>query len=235
MTTQKTTVKEYIEWTNLRWLNAPDTVKPRVLLVGDSIVVGHGEFVFELLKDKVCIDYLATAKCVSDSDYMTELDYMLSRNNYAIIIFNNGLHGWDIDDTVYAENMSETLTYLKTKTGLLVWRNSTPIRTVGNVACFEVQRNPRVVKRNTDVAKIANKLDLPVLDLYALMAENPDFFFEDAVHYTQEGYKAQAKTIAAFINQRLVISPDESESSGNYHNKTAVENVVTIINETKEV
>ena len=203
MTVQKTTAKEYIEWTNLRWNNAPDMEKPRVLLVGDSIVAGHGDMVFNLVKDKICIDYLATSKCVSDKNYMTELDYMLSQNNYAVIIFNNGLHGWDINDAIYAENIREVLTYLKTKAGLLAWRNSTPIRTVGDLTRFEDKKNPRVIKRNTDAAKIANELGLPVIDLYTPMAENPILFSEDAIHYIPSGCKFQAETIAAFIFANL--------------------------------
>ena len=202
MTAQKTTVKEYIEWTNLRWNNAPDAEKPRVLMVGDSIVAGHGDLVFDLVKDKLCIDYLATAKCVSDKDFMAELDYMLSLNSYAAIIFNNGLHGWDIDDAVYAENLREALTYLKAKTKLLVWRSSTPIRTVGDLARFESARNPRVIKRNADAAAIARDLGLPVIDLYTPMAENPGLFCEDAIHYAPEGRKLQAETIAAFLADR---------------------------------
>lgn len=202
MTTQKTTVKEYIEWTNMRWYNAPDAAKPRILLIGDSIVVGHGDLVFDLVKDKICIDYLATAKCVSDKDYMRELDYMLSLNSYAAIIFNNGLHGWDIDDTVYAANLRETLTCLKAQTELLAWRNSTPIRTIGDLSRFETARNPRVIKRNKDAAKIAHDLALPVIDLYTPMAENQNFFCEDAVHYTPDGRKIQAEIIAAFLKQQ---------------------------------
>ena len=199
MAAQKTTVKEYIEWTNMRWDNAPDTEKPRILMIGDSIVAGHGDLVFDLVKDKLCLDYLATAKCVSDKDFMRELDYMLSLNSYAAIIFNNGLHGWDIDEAVYAENLREALTYLKTKTKLLVWRNSTPIRTVGDLNSFEAARNPRVIKRNADASVIVGGLGLPVIDLYTPMAENPDLFCEDAIHYTLEGRKIQAGIIAAFI------------------------------------
>lgn len=96
-----TKIREYIEWTNFRWNDATSPDKPRLLLIGDSIVVGHGEFVFELLKDRYGVDTFATAKCVSDADYRFELDYMLSRNSYAAIVFNNGLHGFDIKDEVY--------------------------------------------------------------------------------------------------------------------------------------
>lgn len=206
MTAQKTTLKEYIEWTNLRWHNAPDRFKPRVLLVGDSIVGGHADMVFKLVQDRLCIDYLATSKCVSDKDYMAELDYMLSQNNYTVIIFNNGLHGFDIDDAVYAENLREALAYLKTKTELLVWRNSTPIRTVGDLNRFEDARNPRVIKRNENAVKIASELYLPVIDLYTPMAGNPDLFSEDAIHFNLNGCKFQAENIAAFLKQQKCYS-----------------------------
>ncbi|MFA7230858.1 MAG: SGNH/GDSL hydrolase family protein [Victivallaceae bacterium] len=199
MNAPKTTIKEYIEWTNMRWNNAPDAEKPRALLIGDSIVNGHSDLVFNLVKDKLCIDYLATAKCVSDVDFRTELDYMLGLNNYAMILFNNGLHGWDIDETVYAENLRETLVYLKTKTGLTAWRNSTPIRVVGDLSSFEAVKNTRVIKRNADAEKIAAELGLPVLDLYTPMAANPGFFCDDAVHYNEPGRKFQAEAVAVFI------------------------------------
>jgi lysophospholipase L1-like esterase len=201
MTAQKTTVKEYIEWTNLRWNNAPDTTLPRILLVGDSIVAGHGDLLFDIIKEKISVDYLATAKCVSDINYMTELNYMLSLNHYTIIIFNNGLHGWDIDDSVYTANLREVLTALKASTRMLLWRNSTPIRTVGDLSSFDAQRNPRVIKRNAAAAEIANELELPVIDLYTPMAVNPDLFSSDAIHYTPEGRTVQAEIIAAGIKK----------------------------------
>ncbi|MFA5865695.1 MAG: SGNH/GDSL hydrolase family protein [Phycisphaerae bacterium] len=204
MTAKKTTIKEFIEWTNMRWNNAPDTQKPRILLVGDSIVVGHGDQLFELIKDNACLDYLATAKCVSDTDYMTELDYMLSRNNYRIILFNNGLHGWDVDDKIYAENLREVLTCLKTKTQFLVWRNSTPQRIVGNLEEFDVENNPRVIKRNAEAEKIARALGIPTLDLYTPMAKNPGCFNADGVHYNDDGKKFQAEAIAAFFMPLLI-------------------------------
>jgi hypothetical protein len=205
MTAKKTVIRENIEWTNMRWNNAPDTDKPRVLLIGDSIVVGHADKAHDLLKDKVCVDYYATAKCVSDVDYMFELDYMLTRYDYALVVFNNGLHGWDIDDAIYSENLQETLTVMKQKVNKLAWRTSTPIREKGNLEQPEAERTPRLLIRNADAAKIAEELDLPILDLYTPMDNAPELFSEDAIHYTEEGRDVQAAKVAEFISKQLAL------------------------------
>ena len=94
MTAEKTVIRENIEWTNMRWNDAPDNCRARILLIGDSIVVGHERLLHDLIKDDYCIDSFATAKCVSDVDYMRELDYMLASKDYDLVIFNNGLHGF---------------------------------------------------------------------------------------------------------------------------------------------
>ncbi len=65
MTTQKTEIRENTEWTNMRWNNAPDTCKDRILLIGDSIVTGHEKLVHDIVKDQYCINSFAAAKCVS--------------------------------------------------------------------------------------------------------------------------------------------------------------------------
>ena len=128
MPVKKTEIRENIEWTNMRWNDAPDNCKARILLIGDSIVVGHERLLHETVQDEYCIDSFATAKCVSDVDYMRELDYMLACKDYDLVIFNNGLHGFDIADEVYEENLEEAMTDLNKRVKKLAWRTSTPIR-----------------------------------------------------------------------------------------------------------
>jgi hypothetical protein len=42
MALAKTAILEKTEWTSFRWHNAPDLEAKRVLLIGDSTIVGHG-------------------------------------------------------------------------------------------------------------------------------------------------------------------------------------------------
>jgi len=199
MSTKKTKIREKTEWTNMRWNDAPDNCKARILLVGDSIVVGHEKLLHEIVKDEYCIDSFATAKCVSDVDYMKELNFMLASNDYSLVIFNNGLHGFDIDDEAYEENLEEALIDLNKRVKKLAWRTSTPVRQKEDLNKFETERTPRVLRRNAFAAKVAKEQNIPVLDLYTPMAENVEYFSPDAIHYNDQGKEIQAKMLAEFI------------------------------------
>jgi hypothetical protein len=196
---KKTHIREDIEWAQMYRHNDPDNTKERILLIGDSIVVGHGRLVHGLLEDKYCVDFYSTSYCVSDEDFMAEYKFALSKKKYKAIIFNNGLHGFDIDEETYAENLKEVLEFTKTQAPTVAWRSSTPVRSKENLDEFNEEKNPRVIIRNEDAKKIAEELGLPILDLYTPMAENKDYFSPDAIHYLPEGQKVQAKMIADFI------------------------------------
>jgi hypothetical protein len=190
MSLKKTNIRENIEWTNFRWFNAPDLKKPRILLIGDSIVVGHGDLVHKLIEEDFCIDYMA------------ELNYMLSKRDYEMVIFNNGLHGFDIEDQVYIDHLQAVLTELKSRVKQLVWRNSTPIRKKEDLNLFE-ERNDRVILRNKAARGIARELDIPILDLYTPMSEKVELFSPDAIHYNEDGRLFQAEMVADFIKKIL--------------------------------
>jgi len=203
MTVKKTEIREDIEWTNMRWNDAPDNCRARILLIGDSIVVGHERLLYDIIKDEYCIDSFATAKCVSDVDYMRELDYMLAGRDYDLVIFNNGLHGFDINDEVYEENLEEVMTDLNKRVKKLAWRTSTPIRDKEDLNKFNVEITPRVLRRNAFAAKVADNLNIPVLDLYTPMAEHVEYFSIDAIHYNEQGREIQAQMLAEFIKKIL--------------------------------
>jgi lysophospholipase L1-like esterase len=132
---------------------------------------------------------------------MRELDYMLDCKDYDLVIFNNGLHGFDISDEVYEENLEEVIKDLNKRVKKLAWRTSTPIRDKEDLNKFNLERTPRVIRRNVFAAKVTAELNIPVLDLYTPMAENVEYFSTDAVHYNEEGREAQAKILAEFIKE----------------------------------
>lgn len=198
----KTLIRENIEWISIRRHNATDTTLRRVLLVGDSIVLGHGTKVHELLKDKVCVDFFATTKHVSDAEFMSDIDFMLARGNYALIVFNNGLHGFGIDDALYKPALREVLMILKGRVRGLAVRNCTPMLDKRDRKKLDPKRTPRVKRRNRDAAAVAKALGLPVLDLYAEMVKRKSLF-SDHAHCTEAGKQFQAERIADFIRALL--------------------------------
>ena len=61
--------REKIEWCEMRWFNADDDSLPRVLLIGDSIVIGYSGKVQELLAGIANVARLATSKCIETVVY----------------------------------------------------------------------------------------------------------------------------------------------------------------------
>jgi hypothetical protein len=201
MTVEGTEIREEVEWVSFRWHNEPDRVKPRVLLVGDSIVAAHGARVHERLKADFCVDYFATSKHVTDVAFMGDLDFMMARRPYALVLFNNGLHGLGIDDELYAPALKKALLALRGRTPRLAWRISTPIL-AGPGASELGADNAHVVRRNADAAVVAADLGLPVLDLYTPMLEHRDWIV-DGVHCNADGQALQADIVAKFLTSQF--------------------------------
>lgn len=93
--------RQQIEWVNFRWDHAPDTSRPRVLLIGDSIANGYHGPVSASLKDRFNVDLLATSKCVADPAFVRETRFAMEEYSHALIHFNNGLHGGHLTDAEY--------------------------------------------------------------------------------------------------------------------------------------
>jgi len=199
-TTPTTLIREYHEWIQMRWLNERDATLHRVLLAGDSIAGGHAVQVHERLKDRFCVDCFATSKHVTDAEYMPDLEFMLGRKRYELIVFNNGLHGFDIDDALYAPALRAIFAALKGRTPRLAWRSSTPMFKwpIENGKPEPHERAPRILRRNADALAAARDIALPVLDLYAPMADRPELFC-DGCHCTAEGVEFQTRLVADFI------------------------------------
>jgi len=160
--------------------------------------------VHEVLKERFCVDCMATSKHVTDVEYRGDLEFMLQRKHYELIVYNNGLHGFDIDDVLYGPALRATLTVLKEQTPRLAWRSSTPMfqwPVRDNTPEFH-ERTTRILRRNADALAVARGLNLPVLDLYDPMAERPEFFC-DGCHCTTEGVTFQAGIVAAFVEAQL--------------------------------
>ncbi len=201
----KTNIREEQEWITLRWHDTDDAAGlPRLLLIGDSIVNGHVGLLNEALQGKYAVDAFTTSKIVSDQEYMADLEIMLQKRCYDVIIFNNGLHGIKVDDANYAEELREVLTALQRYTNKLIWRNSTP--------CYSYpdgRSNPwstRVIKRNALARGIVEELNIPAIDCYRVLQNRPDLVV-DGIHFRLEGYQVIVEVIVDFlIQEKLLLS-----------------------------
>lgn len=193
----KTKIRESNEWIVMRWHDDDKPLDlPHILLIGDSIVNGYGTLLNEKLQGRYSVDCFCTSKIVSDFDYMSDMQMMLSKNKYDIIICNNGLHGIDVDDNDYASELFNILSELKKFTDNLIWRNSTP--------CYlypDGRENPwteKVKKRNQLAEVEVQKLNIPIIDCYSVL-ENRKELVSDGVHFHTAGYQVIVDAIYSYF------------------------------------
>ena len=200
-------VREDIEWSQFRWNSTLDEKLPRVLLIGDSIIAATWEKVANNLAGKVNIAYFSTSKCVGDADFDRELKLAISDYKWALIYFNNGLHGFSASEKEYAKGMKKAFKKLLKLVGKtpVIWRTSTPVTIAGKPEQLDPDKNNRVLERNRLAAKIMKKHDIPTDDLYAVVVNKPELSLGDGYHYTEVGQEIQAAHIAKTIRKALKI------------------------------
>ena len=196
--------REKIEWCQMYWYDTDRPELPRVLLIGDSIVVGERDLLAKALEGRAAVAAFSTSKIVGDPAFGRELDFALGDYPPDLIVFNYGLHGREYDDGFYRRGLEGALDHLR---GILavpiLWRNSTPITVAGHPEQFHPQDNDLVLRRNRIAAEVVVARGIPSIDLYAPMAAHPEYSRGDGYHYTPEGYAAQVAVLAPRILEAL--------------------------------
>ncbi|OGV32268.1 MAG: hypothetical protein A2020_14725 [Lentisphaerae bacterium GWF2_45_14] len=198
--------RESTEWCQFYWYETSRSDLPRVLLIGDSIIVGSAPEVASILKGRVNIGFYSTSKIVGDPAIYRELALALGEYEPDIIYFNNGLHGRDCDIDFYRDGLEQFVDYLQLASkAKFVWRNSTPITVKDKPEDLDMRPdgNPLVIERNNVAAKIMEKYGVPVDDVYSLLVSHSEYSSGDGFHYNQTGWKFIAGHIADTIRKSL--------------------------------
>lgn len=188
---------ETYEWDNVWWEHANVRNIPRVLYIGDSISCGTRRIATQTADEKIYFDGFGTSKAV-DNPFFAESVRMFARQQGErnVILFNNGLHGWHLDDsTEYAVAYENIIKFL------LDEFKETPIVLLMTTSVADPVRDARVVVRNRVVAELAAKYNLHVLDLYSLVKSNHNLLVGDGVHLKPEGYQTLANELVKCVNK----------------------------------
>lgn len=189
--------REYAEWNDFWWEKAGDRERRRVLLIGDSITRSYRDRVQEILKPRrIAVDKLCGSRCAGDPILTAEIDLMtgpLNGYRYDVIHFNNGLHG-GCNDTripldVYEQGIRDIVAVLcrNQPEAKLILVTSTPMSDIGTTSIeVKPENNVFVHERNNFLRRFAAENGYPVNDLYALVANSPDFPKSDNVHFTKD-------------------------------------------------
>ena len=113
------------------------------------------------------------------------------------MLFNNGLHGWHLDDVTQYK-----MYYEKMIRFLLDTFKGTPVVLLLTTHVADEEQDARVCVRNHIVLELAKKYDLPVVDFYAI-TKGADLLVHDGVHLKPEGYQLLAQTIVNEISKYI--------------------------------
>ena len=195
-------MKEQFEWIHSWCDEAANDDLPRVLLVGDSIVDGYQAKVRELLHGVCYVDFIATSYGIDTKMYATLLLAFMTDSKYALIHFNNGLHGVHITKRTYQSRLEKLLTKVEKRSKILL-ATSTVYYKAGNKR-LNTPWMKKVKERNDAMHALAEKKGYGVDDLFFVSTEIPkENRLEDGVHYTPQGYNMLAEAVAKSIGENL--------------------------------
>lgn len=187
----KSTELETYEWDNVWWEQANKNNISRVLYIGDSISCATRRIATSCSGDKILFDGFGTSKALDNPFLFDSIRIFAKQQRYRdAVLFNNGLHGWHLDD-----DKQYAYYYEKTVKFLLDEFKDTPIVIVLTTSVSNAEREQRVKRRNEVAAKIAEKYRLSIIDLYSISAKFSEFRIHDGVHFNADGYQKFAEQI----------------------------------------
>ena len=184
-----------------------DPSRPRVLLIGDSILNGYLKAATAALKDRAYVDAWVNPYCQSEHLNKLLAD-VLTNGPYAVVHFNMGLHGWQkgrIKDgtfepltKAYVETIRKHMPEAK-----IIWASSTPVTTKGLPAKLDPEINPIIVEHNRMAAHVMQECGVPVNDFYALLEPHLDWARGDQFHWKSEACTLLARQVDESVRKAL--------------------------------
>ncbi|MCQ2479604.1 MAG: hypothetical protein MJ120_03105, partial [Clostridia bacterium] len=166
---------ETFEWDSPWWEHTEKKDAPRVLYIGDSISHGTRPVLNRLADGKMLFDGFATSKALDNPYFKKSLElFMAQEENKTAILFNNGLHGWHLDDEQYKKYYGEMLAFLK-KQGVPVF-----VVLTTNLP-LDAEQNQRVIARNAIAEEVAKVYECETVDLYSTSLDCRELYLGDGV------------------------------------------------------
>lgn len=171
-------IYEVYEWDNVWIDHANDRSFRRVLYIGDSISCGARRRATALTNEEILFDGFGTSKALDNPFFKDSVKlFMRQLPKIDTVIFNNGLHGWHLEDATDYKSLYEDMVKF-----LLDELDGAKLFIVLTTSLRDEARNNRVIARNLAAAEIAKKYSLPTIDLYTVTNQNIDMLISDGVH-----------------------------------------------------
>ncbi len=188
---------ETYEWDNVWWEHAGTEGVPRVLYIGDSISCATRRMATEVAEEKIFFDGLGTSKGIDNPYFLDTVRMFASQQKErAVIAFNNGLHGWHLEDeTEYKAYYERIIQFLMKEF------SESPLLLVLTTHVVNPERAERVAVRNKVVLELAEKYGLMAVDFYSITKSHAELLSKDGVHLVPEGYKMLAECLVSSVKE----------------------------------
>ena len=191
-------MKERFEWVQSWCDEAPSNDLPRVLLIGDSITRQYQDCVRELLRGKCYVDYFSSSYAVDSPIYQTLIKAFVGDSKYAIIHFNNGLHGFHIGKSTYKSRLKKLLKTFPNDCKIIL-ANATFVLEEGKVIPDKMC-GKRVSERNVAIDELAEEFGFPIDNLYSVSQTiDSNGRSNDGTHFKEEGIDILANNVVKSI------------------------------------
>ncbi len=184
-----------------------DPGRPRVLLIGDSILNGYLKSVTRALEGRAYVDAWVNPYC--QSEHLNKLlAEVLANGPYDVVHFNMGLHGWQegrIKPGTFEPLTKAYVEVLRAKLpkARLIWASSTPVTVKDRPTELEPEINPVIVEHNRMAATVMAEMKVPVNDFYALLADKLSLARGDRFHWNGPAYEILAKAVVESVVREL--------------------------------
>ena len=188
---------ETYEWDNL-WIDHANVENlNRVLYIGDSISCATRRVATAKAEGKLYFDGFGTSKALDNPYFQDSVRiFAKQQGTRKAVVFNNGLHGWHLDDeTEYAKTYEEMINFL------LKEFPKTPLALIATTHVAREDREARVIKRNNVMKALATKYGLPVIDFYTITNEHTELLSADGVHLSKDGYALLAEELVKRVGE----------------------------------
>ena len=184
-----------------------DTARPRVLLIGDSILNGYLPYVKRELEGTVYADAWVNPYYQS-GEVNNALAKVLEYGPYDVVHFNIGLHGWQEGRIQPGEFKPLTRAYVEVlrsnlPDAILIFANSTPVTAKNDPLALHPQINPIIVEHNRLATEVMNEMGVQVSDFYGLLVDNLEHARGDSFHWDSAAYKILGEQTCQSIRAAL--------------------------------
>ena len=193
---------------SLRMATVTDPTLPRVLLIGDSITNGYLEPVRKALAGRANIDAWITPTSQGDKSLPGTLAAILGQENYAVIHFNLGLHGWQkgrIPEGQFVPLTRQMVRALKANApqAKLIWATITPVTVKGHPEQLDPEIQPIIAQHNKMALEVMKEEGVAIDDLDGLVHGRLELAAGDQFHWKPPAMALMTEQVAAKIGEAL--------------------------------